>query len=304
MVSDKEKKMATEKPKEGESSKYINPLTDFGFKYLFGAKDLLIDFLNSVLDIDGGIKDLQYVNTEKTPRSAKERKSVLDLHCITKRGEHVIIEIQYQRHKNFIDRILIYITDTLKEQAKKGKDVKIELAPLYSVNILDFCIDRKKTDKSVSYVQLIDRDTKEVFYKKLTLVFMELPRFRKNVHELQTGRDVWMFVLKNLKKLERMPDEIRNEVFEKLFQMAEIAALSEEDRKEYYQSLYNYNKMNLVIEEKNKTINVLRRRNAAYRQDVAAYQQREAAYKQENTAYKREIAELRRLLDLNGEQVN
>ena len=219
-------------------SRYINPLTDFGFKHLFGAKDLLIDFLNSILDIDGGIKDLTYVNTEKTPRSPKERKSVLDLHCKTRKGENIIIEIQHQREKNFIDRVLTYVADTIKEQSKKGKRTdETVLAPLYSVNIVDFRMNRKKTDKSASYVKLIDIDTKEVFYKKLTLVFLELPRFNMKVNELKTTRDVWMFVLKNLKKLDNLPDEIRNDIFEKLFQMAEVAALSEKDRNEYYQLL-------------------------------------------------------------------
>lgn len=47
--------------------KYINPLTDFGFKKLFGTestKMLLIDFLNQILP-DRKIKDLSYSSNEK-----------------------------------------------------------------------------------------------------------------------------------------------------------------------------------------------------------------------------------------------
>lgn len=47
--------------------KYINPLTDFGFKKLFGTepnKILLIDFLNQILP-DKKIQDLTYASGEK-----------------------------------------------------------------------------------------------------------------------------------------------------------------------------------------------------------------------------------------------
>ena len=321
MIKDKQEieKTTDEQEEKLVLSKYINPLTDFGFKHLFGAKDLLIDFLNSILDIDGGIKDLTYANTEKTPRSPKERKSFFDLHCITRKGERIIIEIQHQREKNFIDRVLTYIADAIKEQTKRGKKTdETDLAPLYSINIVDFRIAKKKTDKSISYVKLIDIDTKEVFYKKLTLVFLELPRFNKKVTELKTTRDVWMFVLTNLKKLDKLPNEIRNDIFEKLFQMAEVAALSEKDRNEYYQSLKNYHKMYSVVEEKNKIITDLRKKNVTYKQEnvtykqenvtykqqVAEYQQREAASLQREAAKDKIIEDLMQRLALSGAQSN
>ena len=44
--------------KTGYKGIYIDPLTDFGFKRLFGDKDLMIDFLNGVLDIKDSITDL------------------------------------------------------------------------------------------------------------------------------------------------------------------------------------------------------------------------------------------------------
>ena len=55
-----------------EKARFINPFTDFGrfaarFKKLFGTefnKDLLIDFLNQVLNQREHIKDLSYLNAE------------------------------------------------------------------------------------------------------------------------------------------------------------------------------------------------------------------------------------------------
>ncbi|MDR2170248.1 MAG: Rpn family recombination-promoting nuclease/putative transposase, partial [Planctomycetaceae bacterium] len=57
-------------------AKYINPYTDFGFKKLFGEeanKDLLIDFLNSVLPAHNKIADLTFRNTVYLPSNNFER---------------------------------------------------------------------------------------------------------------------------------------------------------------------------------------------------------------------------------------
>ena len=47
--------------------RYLNPLTDFGFKKLFGSepnKVLLIDFLNQLLPKHHQIKNLTYTKNE------------------------------------------------------------------------------------------------------------------------------------------------------------------------------------------------------------------------------------------------
>ena len=51
--------------------RYINPFTDFGFKKIFGQeynKDLLIDFLNSILPRNGDlITDIKYGSQDYRP---------------------------------------------------------------------------------------------------------------------------------------------------------------------------------------------------------------------------------------------
>lgn len=49
------------------TEKYIYPITDFGFKLLFGTadnKEFLMSFLNSLLWRDDEIVDITYKNTE------------------------------------------------------------------------------------------------------------------------------------------------------------------------------------------------------------------------------------------------
>ena len=208
---------------------YISLLTDFGFKRVFGIKEVMLNFLNSVLDIEGGIKDLRYGNPEKLGFSQFDRKAVYDLYCITGNDEHIIVEIQYISQLYFKDRTLLYAARLINEQSVKGKEWDFKLPPVYSVNILDFCfedallplqIEIKRTDenKYISRVRLIDSDTGELFYDKLTFFYIELPRFTKELQELKTFFEQWIFIIKHLHELNDLPEEFRNgEVFEQLF---------------------------------------------------------------------------------------
>lgn len=77
--------------------KYINPLTDFGFKRIFGTefnKDLLISFLNALLYGERQIADVTYENSEKFGSNEAARKAVFDVYCTTKEGSRFIVEMQ------------------------------------------------------------------------------------------------------------------------------------------------------------------------------------------------------------------
>ena len=59
-------------------------------------------------------------------------------------------------------------------------------------------------------VKLMDTTTHEVFFDKLTFVYLEMPKFHKTEQELDTLFDKWMFVLKNLARLMERPTAFRN----------------------------------------------------------------------------------------------
>jgi predicted transposase/invertase (TIGR01784 family) len=298
--------------KKSSTSKYINPMTDFGFKFIFGTEEYLLDFLNSVLKIEGGIVDLHYDNTERPGRSEDDRTTIFDLYCTTGKGERILIEMQHHWQDFFQNRVLYYASRMIQEQGEdnKGDTWKFKLSPVYSVNIVNFRLNKKKrskktqNEKYVSYVQLTDIDTHEIFTDKIVFVFLELPCFTKKLPELATFMDEWMYILKNMSKLNDLPDALRKRIFEKLFHKAEIAKLSKKARKEYEQSLKNLMNMNLIIEERNEKIEVLTQENATYRQEVATYRQENATFRQEVAAKDRIIADLQRRLGLNDVSAN
>jgi len=226
--------------------KYINPFTDYGFKRLFGeepSKELLLDFLNELLKSEeGNIKGLTYLKSDRLGSSEEDRKAVFDLYCENEKGEKFIVELQKTKQKFFKDRTVYYSTFPIREQAQRGSDWSFELNAVYTVAILDFVFDEDKADKGkYRYdVKLTDTGTCKVFYDKLTFIYLEMPKFSKPIEQLESRFDKWMYVIRNLNKLDRIPDELREGIFEKLFEVAEIAKFSPEEVQDYEDSLKSY----------------------------------------------------------------
>ena len=226
--------------------KYINPFTDYGFKRLFGEepnKDLLLDFLNELLkEEQGRITELTYLKNEKLATTELNRKAIFDLYCTNEKGEKFIVELQKTKQKFFKDRSLYYSTFPIQEQAVTGSGWDFELKKVYTIAILDFVFDEDKNEpEKFRYdVKLTDIDTNKVFYDKLTFIYLEMPKFDKKANELETKFDKWLFVLKNLQKLDRIPSQLKENVFHKLFKTAEIAKFSKEEYQDYEDSLKYY----------------------------------------------------------------
>lgn len=89
-------------------------------------------------------------------------------------------------------------------------------------------------------VVLSDRDTHVPFSDKLRFVFLQLPCFKKEESECENGFERWIYVLKNMETLQRLPFKARKSVFEKLEQIVDIASLSKEERMKYDESIKVY----------------------------------------------------------------
>ena len=231
-------------------SRYINFYTDFAFKKIFGTeanKDLLISFLNCLLELKDGkeITDLTYMNSEQLGESAGERRAIYDVYCKTAAGERFIVEMQKAEQDHFIDRSIYYSSFAIREQSQKGAvDRKLwdySLSPVYVVGILNFEMDEtmERADKVMTRVKLKDDENRD-FSDKLNFIFLEMPKFRKVETELETLMDKWLYVIKNLYQLESKPATLTEGIFRKLFDVAEIAAFTKEERYDYEESLKNF----------------------------------------------------------------
>ncbi len=238
---------------DGFKEKYVNPFTDFGFKKLFGEepnKDLLLDFLNELLrEQEGEIKELTYLKNEQLGSRDIDRRAIFDLYCENKRGEKFIVELQKSKQNFFKDRTLYYATFPIREQAKRAT-WDFELKAVYTVAILDFIFEEDKAQhQKYRYdVKLTDIETCKVFYDKLTFIYLEMPKFNKSIDELETRFEKWLYVLKNLSRLDRVPDKLKEKIFERLFEVAEIARFNREELMSYEDSLKYYRDLKNVID--------------------------------------------------------
>jgi predicted transposase/invertase (TIGR01784 family) len=220
-------------------SRYINPYTDFGFKKLFGEeanKDLLIDFLNSILPERDQIVELEFQSPERLPRSPEDRRAVFDILCKNQLEEPFIVEMQKAPQHYFRDRAVFYSTFLIGEQAPKGV-WDYALKPVYFVAILNFVFDtgddQQKFDR---VVKLKDQDG-DVFYEKLSYHFYQMPLFTKPVSALLTQQDKWFYFLRNLESFDDIPSILCEPVFERAFATAEESRLSVVERAAYERDL-------------------------------------------------------------------
>ena len=225
--------------------RYISLLTDFGFKRIFGTKpnkDLLINFLNSLFDGFQVIKDVKYLNSEHVGDVFAERKAIFDVYCENERGEKFIVEMQNAYQKYFKDRSLFYSTFPIREQAPKGAEWNFQLEHVYTVALLNFDLEEEAFDKNdINHdVGLLDKKTLKVFNDKLSFKYVEIAKFNKTEEELDTLYDKWLYVLKNLSRLDERPAALKEKVFTKLFEEAEIAKFTPTELKEYEDSLKAY----------------------------------------------------------------
>ena len=225
--------------------KFINPFTDYGFKKLFGEepnKDLLLDFLNELLKVEQGkIISINYIKSEQLGDTSIDRKAIFDLYCENERGEKFIVELQKTKQKFFKDRTVYYSTFPIREQAKLA-NWDFELKAVYTIAILDFVFDEDvdEPEKFRYDVKLQDIDNNKIFYNKLTFIYLEMPKFNKNIDELETRFDKWLYIIKNLSQLDKIPETLRESIFEKLFKTAEIAKFTPTQVRSYENSLKYY----------------------------------------------------------------
>ncbi|MBX3256408.1 MAG: PD-(D/E)XK nuclease family transposase [Chitinophagaceae bacterium] len=221
--------------------RFIDPLTDFGFKRIFGSepnKDLLIAFLNELFKGRKVIKDLVYNPQENNGPAKHYRKTIFDLTCTGDDGETFIIEMQRAEQHFFTDRAVFYTASKLHEQGPKGKkDWDYKLKEVYLIALMDFNFDATLPEKYLHRVRLAEEETGQTFYNKLGLIFLELPNFNIGEKDIKTDLERWLYVLRNMSKFQKIPVILHKRIFQKLFHISEVSNLKKEEHMLYERAL-------------------------------------------------------------------
>ena len=223
---------------------FINPFTDWGFKHIFGreeSKDVLIEFLNDLLQGERVITDVRFLNNEQQSEQFEGRKVIYDIFCETDTGEHLIIEMQNRWQEHFKDRGLYYMSQAVVQQAVTGSKWNFKLAAVYGVFFINFVLDKEETDCFRKDVALVELNTGKVFNNKFRQIYIELPQFKKEESECQTFFEYWIYILKHMDNLEKIPFLDEKAIFKRLSEIASRPNLTKEERAQYEAEWRMYN---------------------------------------------------------------
>ena len=109
---------------------------------------------------------------------------------------------------------------------------------------------------------LSGRDTGKIVNLHLRQIYLQFPYFTKDLSDCHTLYDKLIYALKNMSNWNRMPDALKEQVFEHLARLAAVADLSEENRIAYDKALDRY-RVNQIVEEDERRKNEEMRRKAA-----------------------------------------
>ena len=193
--------------------KFADPKNDVAFRKIFGneaKKVILISFLNSVLNLEGDRKiiDLDFRNTFQLPRITGLKSSIIDVNVKDQTGTKYIVEMQLSQVVAFDKRIQYYVSKEYSSQIEKGDDYS-KLTPVVLVGILEF--DYFEGNNYLTRHLILNLETKKNELKDINFIFIELPKFRKELNDCKTLTDKWIYFIQNAENLDVVPPDVNDE---------------------------------------------------------------------------------------------
>ena len=103
---------------------------------------------------------------------------------------------------------------------------------------MNFTPQEEEISKFRTDVILADKDSHKQISDKLRFIYLALPYFKKKAEECESDFDKWIYVLKHMEALTRMPWTAQKKIFEKLEEYADSHALSKKEWEAYENSLW------------------------------------------------------------------
>ncbi|MEG4485014.1 Rpn family recombination-promoting nuclease/putative transposase [Microcoleus sp. D2_18a_B4] len=210
--------------------KFISPKTDFAFKKIFGStdsQDILISFLNALIYAgEPIIQDLQIIDPYSAATVSGLKDSYLDVKARITGNKTVIIEMQVLNVAAFEKRVIYNLAKTYANQLKIREGYP-RLQPVIALTITDFEMFKEQPDVISHFVFKEKEKLFDYPHLQVEMFFVELPKFKKELDELTSLTDKWIYFLKNTPDLETIPATMETvPELEKAFQIANEANLS------------------------------------------------------------------------------
>lgn len=244
----------------GMRHRYVDPMTDKGFKLLFGSEgneDLLIGMLNRIIP-DADIVSLSYCNPEHQGMTEDDSGAIFDVYCENSEGVRFLVEMQNWSQRYFNKRAVYYSTFAIQDQAKKEKRHQLKTlgkdrwdynyAPIFVVCFLTFNMkkapvgmEKVKEDEYMSFYRYTDMETGEELGDGTTLVFVEMKKFHKRMFECNTDRERLLCTLRDMSNQLNVPLEVDDPLLKDIYDRSEIASMPDNLRITYINYIMSRN---------------------------------------------------------------
>ena len=213
---------------------YANILLDYWFKRTFAelpfSERLLILLLQELIP-ERKIAALSYVHQEHTNPYPDARGVRVDVEVTDENGSRFLVEMQREPQDWFYERAIYYASHCILQQMPLGQD-DFSFPPVYFIGIMDFALHNDPQRVMYRYALREDQN-KDLMTDSLHFIFLELPNCGRALTPQATVLDNFCFALHNMQFLEERPDALRQEIFDLLFEAAEIATFTPEDKVKY-----------------------------------------------------------------------
>jgi len=216
--------------------RFIDPKIDFAFKKIFGSsdsKDILINFLNAILyEAQPLIEDLEIIDSQPESPTLGTQETRLDVKATINGDRIALVEIQLINVPSFGNRVLYNAAKSYSQQLT-GKDRYERLKTVISLKIADFEMFDNQPEFMSRFVFQEKEQQFECPDTAIELVFIELPKFSKELAALETTADQWIYFLKNTSTLETVPETLSAvPEIQKAFRIAREDNFTQEELKE------------------------------------------------------------------------
>jgi predicted transposase/invertase (TIGR01784 family) len=189
---------------------FISAKTDFGFKKIFGSpqsKDILISFLNAMLyDAQPTIEDLEIIDPYAAPSVTGLKDTYLDVKAKITGNKTVIIEMQVINVEAFTKRVVYNAAKTYATQLRPREGYS-KLNPLIALTITDFILF-ENTEKFLTHFVFKELEENFEYYnREIELVFVELPKFNKELEQVENLIQSWIYFIKNGPLFDEIPEK-------------------------------------------------------------------------------------------------
>ena len=126
---------------------------------------------------------------------------------------------------------------TIMEVISSETAILYQFVPVYVVCIMNFMPKEHEVTKFRTDVALREKSSDSIFSDKLRFIYLSLPFFDKSEEECVTGFEKWIYVLKYMEVLERLPFTAQKKIFDHLAKLADVRCLSSEEQEKYDESI-------------------------------------------------------------------